>query len=204
MAIFWPFRNGNTCNQITMPMVYDESLSIAQQIACIMGKVQQLETDEVTQEMLEQLVQWINQDQAEQTTELKQYSDNSDKALEARLIAFIQTLEKGMLTWDVTHGRYTSSVEAMRNLFNDVTLHAITVDTLNTLDLTVDGLADCGLNVRGLAVYSGWLLGEDFTPEDVTYVPPETVKLTCGILAEGDVKNGFFVEGGGVNADPEL
>lgn len=103
----------------------------------------------------------------------------------------------GLLIWNVTVGRYTGNVRAMRDFFNDVTVHAITVDTLAQLDLTVDQLAECGLNVRGLAVFSGYLMGEDFVPEGITYdgAPPLDGKLTCSILANGEVRDGYFVEG---------
>ena len=63
--------------------------------------------------------------------------------------------------------------------------------------MTVDQLAECGLNVRGLAVFSGYLMGEDFVPEGITYdgAPPLDGKLTCSILANGEVRGGYFVEG---------
>ena len=54
--------------------------------------------------------------------------------------------------WDVQLGYATSSVDAMRDMFNDVTIHGITVKELNNLNMTVENLANCGLNVRGLAV----------------------------------------------------
>lgn len=40
MGIYYPFLGGGrTCNQITTPLVYDESLSVEQQIACLFGKI---------------------------------------------------------------------------------------------------------------------------------------------------------------------
>lgn len=70
----------------------------------------------------------------------------------------IYELSVGTMAWNVQHGKFTSSTQAQRDMFNDLTVHAITVKTLNSLDMTVKDLADCGLNVRGLAVMSKWLV----------------------------------------------
>lgn len=70
----------------------------------------------------------------------------------------IKSLDQTTLIWDVQHGNLTSSANAMRDMFNDITVHAITVKKLNTLNMTVKELADCGLNVRGLAVMSYYLI----------------------------------------------
>lgn len=70
----------------------------------------------------------------------------------------IYELSVGTMAWNVQHGRFTPSIQAQRDMFNDLTVHAITVKTLNSLDMTVKDLADCGLNVRGLAVMSKWLV----------------------------------------------
>ena len=83
----------------------------------------------------------------------------------------------------------------MRNMFNDVTVHAITVDVLANLPgATVDSISTSGLNVRGLAVFSGWLTGSDFIPDGVWYndAPIPDQNLTVKILAQGQVTDGFF------------
>ena len=49
MGIYYPFLGGGrTCNQITTPLVYDESLSVEQQIACLFGKIAYIDSDFVT------------------------------------------------------------------------------------------------------------------------------------------------------------
>ena len=49
MGIYYPFLGGGrTCNQITTPLVYDESLSVEQQIACLFGKIANIDSDFVT------------------------------------------------------------------------------------------------------------------------------------------------------------
>ena len=83
----------------------------------------------------------------------------------AELKSEIANLAIGVLQWDVQQGDYRSSSEAQRDMFNDLAVHAITVSTLNSLDMTVKDLADCGLNVRGLAVMSYWLVEKFDMPE---------------------------------------
>lgn len=67
----------------------------------------------------------------------------------------LKALVGSQLQWNVQHGKHTSSVDAQRDMFNDVTVHAITVKQLAELEkMTVASLSDSGLNVRGLAVVS--------------------------------------------------
>lgn len=198
MAIYYPFLgSGRTCNQITTPLVYDESLSVEQQIACLFGKIAGFDSDFVTNVEFDDFKNQIHAEQVSQTEQLEGYTDSEIDKLDKNLRDLIAGLQVGMLIWNVTVGAYTDNVKAMRDLFNDVTVHAITVDTLANLDLTVDGLSECGLNVRGLAVFSGYLEGDSFVPEGVMYdgSTPVDGQLTCAILANGAVKDGFFVEG---------
>lgn len=85
--------------------------------------------------------------------EFDRYKDKLDSEI-AALKTEIYDLQVGALSWNVQHGEYTSSKQSQRDMFNDLSVHAITVKTLNSLDMTVKDLADCGLNVRGLAVMS--------------------------------------------------
>ena len=198
MAIMFPFLGGRPCGQITVPLVYDESLSIAQQIACIMGRLRNIDADFVSVEDFEKFVGAVNVDQEKQTADLMDYTDAEIAKLDDELRKLIVGMQIGYMVWDVTEGRYADSVAAMRNLFNDITVHAITVDTLAGLDLDVDGLADCGLNVRGLAVFSGYLIGDGFTPEGIMYEGADVdIPLTTEILANGMVRDGYFVMGKG-------
>lgn len=198
MGIYYPFLGGGrTCNQITTPLVYDESLSVEQQIACLFGKIANIDSDFVTTVEFDDFKNQIHAEQVSQTEQLEGYTDSEIDKLDKNLRDLIAGLQVGMLIWNVTVGAYTGNVKAMRDFFNDITVHAITVDTLAQLDMTVDQLADCGLNVRGLAVFSGYLMGEDFVPEGIMYdgdVPVDT-KLTCAILANAAVRDGYFVEG---------
>lgn len=194
MAIYYPFIGGGaTCNQIVTPLVYDESLSIAQQIACLYGRIQNIDSDSLSIDDFKKFVDQLNIELDKLEKEAEAYTDGEiDKVLK-----ILEQIQIGMLVWNVVIGAYTNSVESMRDLFNDVTVHAITVDSLANLDMTVDGLSDCGLNVRGLAVFSGYLNGEDFVPEGIEYSgdAPIDSKITCAILANGEVRDGYFVEG---------
>ena len=198
MGIYYPFLGGGrTCNQITTPLVYDESLSVEQQIACMFGKIANIASDFVTTVEFDDFKSQIHAEQVAQTEQLEGYTDSEIAKLDKELRDLIAGLQVGVLIWNATVGAYTGNVKAMRDFFNDVTVHAITVDALAQLDMTVDQLADCGLNVRGLAVFSGYLMGEDFVPIGITYdgAPPLDGKLTCSILANGELRDGYFVEG---------
>lgn len=187
--------------QLITPLVYDESLSYEQQIACLMGQMKKLTAyveQFVPNSVFQEFVQFMEKDQNEQTEELEQYTDEQLLALKTYLISLINQIVAAMEIWDVTLGRFNNNVDSMRDLFNDVTVHAITVDTLAESEYTVDTLTECGLNVRGLAIYSGVLIGKDFVPEGVYYEPPvepTTVRLTTQMLGTALVNDeGVFVE----------
>ena len=199
MGLYYPFLGGGrTCNQVTTPLVYDESLSYEQQIACIFGKLSEIGESYVSATEFDDYKGKAAADQEKQTGELEGYADAAVSALDKKLRKLISDLQVGMMLWNVTVGEYTGNVQAMRDMFNDVTVHSITVDTLAGLGMTVDELADCGLNVRGLAVFSGYLVGDGFVPEGIMYKgsPSADGKLTRAILANGEVRDGYFVNGG--------
>ena len=86
----------------------------------------------------------------------------------------IYELSVGTMAWNVQHGRFTPSIQAQRDMFNDLTVHALTIKKLNSLEMTVSDLANCGLSVRGLAVMSYWLvdkfdLSDDFKAKSANY-----------------------------------
>jgi hypothetical protein len=94
-----------------------------------------------------------------------------EKALRDEMLNLIASLQEGQLQWDVQQGRYADTVEAQRDMFNDVTVHSYNVEQLETLfdtiNMDVDGLANCGLNVKGLAVVNHFLLRPDGPTSDV-------------------------------------
>ena len=198
MGVYYPYLGtGATCNQITTPLVYDESLSIAQQIACIMGRIKEIDTSFVHTSQFADFLEWLKKDQDAQTSDMREYTDAEVKDAVNALLKLIEETQKGMMLWNVVLGKFYGNTNTMRDMFNDLTVHAIDVDTLAELDMDVAQLSECGLNVRGLAVFSGYLLGEKFRPLGVVYEDKKPLdgRITCQILAEGEVKDGYFVKG---------
>ena len=121
-------------------------------------------------------------------------------SFKSEIMAIIAGIAEGSLQWDVQLGNYQSTVTAQRDMFNDVTLHALTVDALAESEYTVDTLAECGLNVRGVAVYSGSLI-QNFSPLGVFYTEPTPggdTLLTTQQLATALVNaSGYFLANNG-------
>lgn len=162
------------CGQVVDPLVYDENLTIAQQIACLYSHFHSMDSNFVTVQTFEDFLAALDAEQEAQTETLEQYTDDEIARLYAALMAEIDKLVGGQMIWDVTQGARENDIETMRNLFNDLTVHGLTVDELTSVifkdaALTVDALADCGLNVRGLAVWGGEFLQPDKTPEGIMY-----------------------------------
>lgn len=153
-------------NAVTWPLVYDESVSIVQQIAYIMGAVNEVnerQGDWANKSDLATLWADFLADQAAQTKALQGYADAQDAKVTAELMVEIQKIGKSMMVWDVTQGAFAESTVAMRNLYGWLAVHAVTVEELaaSTVTPTVAQLAAHGLNVRGLATWStelkdGW------------------------------------------------
>lgn len=115
------------------------------------------------------LAETIDRIQAVSPEEFAAYQQEMRETI-ASLRTEIYELSVGVMSWNVQHGRFTSSTQAQRDMFNDLAVHAITVKKLNSLEMTVNDLANCGLSVRGLAVMSYWLvdkfdLSDDFKPK---------------------------------------
>lgn len=182
MGVYYPYMGtGATCNQITTPLVYDESLSIAQQIACIMGRIKEIDTGFVHTSQFADFLEWLKKDQDAQTADMREYTDAEVKDAVNALLKLVEETQKGMMLWNVVLGKFYGNTNTMRDIFNDLAVHAIDVDTLAELDMDVAQLSECGLNVRGLAVFSGCLLGEKFRPLGVVY--EDKSRSTAGLHA---------------------
>ena len=119
------------------------------------------------------LAETIDRIQAISPEEFTAYQHEMRETI-ASLRTEIYELSVGVMSWNVQHGRFTSSTQAQRDMFNDVTVYAITIAKLNSLDMTVSDLANCGLSVRGLSVMSYWLvdkfdLSDDFQAKSANY-----------------------------------
>ncbi len=158
--------------QKVLPAVYDDSLSYYELLCRIQCK-------------LEEVIAFSNQ--------LAEYQDVQDQALRdaidslkalfedklnravSELTELINALEGSSLDWDVQHGEYTDTITAMRDMFNDVTVHSYNIEQLeeifDDMDMTVDGLANCGLNVKGYAIFNHYIsqpstLTDDLVPSE--------------------------------------
>ena len=113
----------------------------------------------------------LGEDLENELDAIRKEIDEWEKGLKNELLRLISELEKGQLQWDVQLGKYTDTIEAQRDMFNDVTVHSYNVEQLETLfdvlDMDVDGLANCGLNVKGFAVVNHFLLRPDGPTSDV-------------------------------------
>lgn len=141
-----------------LPAFYHDVYSSEQRIKAICMEIDKL------QEYADYLAGKISDLNIVSPDELSEATQKLEDEI-AELKAEIANLAMGVLQWDVQHGDYRSTSEAQRDMFNDLSVHAITVKTLNSLDMTVKDLADCGLNVRGLAVMSYWLVQKFDIPD---------------------------------------
>lgn len=84
------------------------------------------------------------------------YADMVQRVAQLRrdITDMLAELTKGQLQWDCQLGDYRPTIDAQRDMFNDVTVHSMTIGEFDELDLTVESLANCGLTVQGLAVHS--------------------------------------------------
>lgn len=119
------------------------------------------------------LAETIDRIQAVSPEEFTAYQQEMRETI-ASLRTEIYELTVGVMSWNVQHGRFTSSTQAQRDMFNDLSVHALTIKKLNSLEMTVSDLANCGLGVRGLAVMSYWLvdkfdLSDDFQAKSANY-----------------------------------
>lgn len=99
----------------------------------------------------------------------------------------IDNISKGSQLWDVTVGSYRDNQLAMREAARFAAVHALTVEQVGTMDMTVEQLADSGLNCWGLAVLGVWLVDKGFTlPERFT---PQTHAAGGDVVTTADFKH---------------
>ena len=119
------------------------------------------------------LAESIDKIQAVSPEEFSEYQQEMRETISS-LRTEIYELSVGVMSWNVQHGKFTSSTQAQRDMFNDLAVHALIIKKLNSLEMTVSDLANCGLSVRGLAVMSYWLvdkfdLSDDFKAKSASY-----------------------------------
>lgn len=152
--------------QKNVPLVYDESVSIAQQVARLFGLYCELSGNMVTgtdfASALDEIRKYVNESSERALSSANAYTDKRFD----ELVELLGSLDEHMRVWNVSNGKYDRNQDAIRDLFNWVTVHACTCQHLAEWG-TVKQLAESGLTAYGLAVYSWWLFGQSFVPEGV-------------------------------------
>lgn len=154
-----PF-NGFTAWTPVIPKMYWDVYSAEQRIKAICKRLSKSE------QYMDYVADTVNKYASDVDEAVSAELNEAHKELEnlrKELIELIMQVGEGSLDWDVQYGRYDSSVNAMRDMFNDVTVHSMDIATFNAVmdEMTVAELADCGLNVKGLAVMNRWIADHD-------------------------------------------
>lgn len=158
MGVYYPYMGtGATCNQITTPLVYDESLSIAQQIACIFGALKRIEETSVDAAELQALREYFDTMQKAQTDALEKYADAvGDEAARnlanesRRLEALIANVSAGALAiLDPTMGQSRRSADIVAERVYDFDRYfAITAKDCDACALTAKQQSEAGYTAR--------------------------------------------------------
>jgi len=204
--IILPYWSWITANPPVLPKLYWGAISQEQRIAEICKKVYGVEgylkylSDQVVElsdTIKAEVEDIIAESQAEIIATLEAFEDRTDERIEA-LIEWVESQTFSIQTWDVTRGLTTSSVDAMRRMFFDVTVFGSTVKELaeSTLYPTVHDLAYSGWNVRALAVIGARVLDHVSDNTPWTYhgagpVPGDTFDAES--LAQAIVNDDGFV-----------
>lgn len=131
---YWPYRLG--CNwppcQITVPLVYDESLSAIEQIGVLYGLIKQINTSFeglVTNEMFQKFVDYVIQDQIDQTNDLKNYTDDEVDNAVSYLEDLIRKITIGeVIVYDPSTGFKKTVEKALSHSYNDLRYYAMSWD----------------------------------------------------------------------------
>lgn len=169
--IILPYKLWIMQSPAIVPKLYWDAYSQEERIKRICYKVEHLEgylsylsggLDDF-QDEIRTIVMESERRLAEAMEELREYVDDEATDLRAWVEDKLDHALASQRTWDVTRGQFTDSIDGMRRMFFDVTVDGATVDELatNTRYPSVDDLADCGYNVRALAVRGGNMLGID-------------------------------------------
>ena len=205
----------------TIPLVYDESISITQQLARMNGDMASLDANKMDLEHFQEFYNWL----LDTFSDFEAFISHQIGRSYHELVKKLTEMKDGELSHDTTYGLPTDSITAMRDMFNDLAICGITVDELASLPCNVDEIAECGLNCRGLAMYSNWLI-DHYRPDHILVEDCEidgseesgemsalTVRqlaqasfvddklnaldrepLTVGMLASSDILNNYFVK----------
>lgn len=178
--IILPYYTWIMQNPPVLPKLYWGAISQEQRLAEICRKVWGVEhylkylSDQVVEledEIKAEVEEIIAESQAEIIAALKEFEDKTDDRID-QLIEWVESQTFSIQTWDVTRGLTTSSVDAMRRIFFDVTILGTTVKQLAESPKypTVQALAYSGWNTRALAVIGARVL--DHESDNTPWVVP--------------------------------
>lgn len=186
-------------NYVT-PLVYDEAVSYEQQLASLMKDIKELAHDQTNYLLLSKFYEFLKnleKDEEEQSKQLKNYADTQVKRAKKELEQEEKQKSHGYKIYNTQHGDYEQNKETMRELFNDVTIHSLTVEELANSDKTVEDVAESGLNVQGLACMSAYLVNPYCCITNTVFYkePTQPRRVTAQILANALINEyGQFVE----------
>ena len=187
MNYCYPWARPLTIGQVTVPLVYDESLSVAQQIACMFGYIKRLceaENDHAAIAQLEMLYDWIVKDQVRQDNRLKDYVDDADDNLRDEILRWIKKIEAGMI--EVVNP--TSNVreyvgDVIDDLYEWLRYFGLTSAEFEVQGYTAEELDGFGLTARekdtgNHAYIKRRRFWRGYSPVDGVYSDPQRVYLT--------------------------
>lgn len=168
MIIIEPYSRWSTISPPVVPKLYWDAYSQEERIKRICMRINSIEgylnyLQNAMQQFESEIRAELTKLMSEVRAELARAIADMRRFVEVNINDMREWVEAqtfSMNVWDVTTGTAISSVEAMRRLFFDVTVHGTTVQELadSTVYDTVQELSDSGWNVRALAVIGAQVL----------------------------------------------
>lgn len=183
----------------TLPDFYWDVYSAEQRIKHICLELHKLYS---YSDYLANAIDDLGEDVEKELKAIRKEITKNEASFRAEVLKLIADLKSSELQWDVQKGAFTSTIEAQRDMFNDVTIHAYNNEQLekifNDVNMTVDDLANCGLNVKGYALMNHILLKpKTLTDDMVPTNPTKKDKFTVNDLMQSalDLDGYVYVEG---------
>lgn len=153
-----PF-NCFTASPPVIPALYYDVYSQEERIKAICCEIEKL-----TQysNLLAETINGIEADVDQKLTDTLAKVDKRLASLKDELVKMINEVVGTSMDWDVTTGTTAPTMVAHRNLYHWITTFGMTIAEFNAAkpDMTVQELADCGLNCQGWAALSRTAFGK--------------------------------------------
>lgn len=151
MQPFIPPYNAFVASPPVIPKLYYDVYSQEERIKGLCKEIEKLRQ---YSNLLAETINGIENDVSQAIKDSQELVDKKLKDLESELKQLIEEVVGSSLDWDVTTGSLQPTIIAHRALYHWATIFAMTVEELNIKDMTVEELANCGLNCAGLAFES--------------------------------------------------